>query len=442
VTALPDVLLPEGARLLHIGPHKTGTSSLQSAFHRARRSLAGHGVLYAGPNRQPLRAAQAAAAVGSPEARGRPIEPWHELLREIRTSRARRIVISSEWFADARDEAIRRIVDDLDPSRAHVVVTIRPLASILPSQWQQHVQAGLEVPYETWLESVFAGTSALATTFWRRHRHDTLIDRWAAAAGPANVSVVVADDRDHGAVLRTFERLVGLPTGLMVAESDRSNRSLTRPEVEMIRALNVGLGTWRIEPRVRLDLVLFGAAGHLRGRAPRGEEARIETPDWALDRAVEASREIAAGIARSGVRVLGDLDTLAAPGWTAPVPAAAADVAGATGAPSWPDIAATTAMGVLLATGLAREKRAGLDDAGWPDPLATTRDRQVPVNDAALATLSTPRLAAALSARLGEAFQRAVRGPRADHPATAAQSVPGGPVPPEASVHSDTAEVA
>jgi hypothetical protein len=431
VTALPDVLVPDGTRLLHIGPHKTGTSSLQSAFHRGRRGLTSHGVLYAGPNRQPLRAAQAAAAIGSPEAARRPIQPWHELLREIRASRAPRAVISSEWFADARDDAIRRIVDDLDPARAHVVVTVRPLASILPSQWQQHVQAGLDVAYGTWLESVFGGTSALATTFWRRHRHDALIERWAAAAGPANVSVVVADDRDHGAVLRTFERLVGLPVGLLVAERDRSNRSLTGPEVELIRALNVGLGAWRIEPRVRLDLVLFGAAGHLRGRMPGSEEARIETPEWAVARAVEAGREIAAGIARSGVRVLGDLDTLAAPGSTAPTraaaaDAAAADAAAAAGTPTWPDIAATTAMGVLLATGLARQARAGIDDAGWPDPLAPARDRPAPVNDAALAMLSTPRLAAALSARLREAFQRSVRGHQ---------------VVPEPSVHSDTAEV-
>jgi hypothetical protein len=441
VTALPDVLLPEGARLLHIGPHKTGTSSLQSAFHQARRSLADHGVLYAGPNRQPLRAAQAAAAIGSPEARRRPIEPWHELLREIRATRAPRVVISSEWFADARDEAIRHIVDDLDPARAHVVVTVRPLASILPSQWQQHVQAGVGVPYETWLESVFAGTSALATTFWRRHRHDALIDRWAAAAGPANVSVVVADDRDHGVVLRTFERLAGLPAGLLVAERDRSNRSLTRPEVELIRALNVGLGERQIDPRLRLDLVLFGAARHLRGREPGGEETRIETPAWAVARAVEAGREIAAGIARSGVRVLGDLDTLEAPGATASN-RAARDAAEAAGTPPWPDIAATSAMGVLLAMGLAREARAGFDDAAWPDPLAPTRDRPAPVIDPALAALSTPRLAAALSARLREGLRRAVGGPRASRPATASQPMRAGEVVPEPSVHSDTAEVA
>ena len=43
------------------------------------------------------------------------------------------------------------------------------------------------------------------------------------------------------------------------------------------------LGDSRIDPRIRLDLVLFGAAGHLRGRVPAPGEARIETPDHLRD---------------------------------------------------------------------------------------------------------------------------------------------------------------
>lgn len=38
--------LPEGTCLLHIGPHKTATTSLQSAFHAAREAMASQGVHY------------------------------------------------------------------------------------------------------------------------------------------------------------------------------------------------------------------------------------------------------------------------------------------------------------------------------------------------------------------------------------------------------------
>ena len=32
--------LPSGVRLLHIGPHKTGSSAIQGALHAARERLA------------------------------------------------------------------------------------------------------------------------------------------------------------------------------------------------------------------------------------------------------------------------------------------------------------------------------------------------------------------------------------------------------------------
>ena len=39
-----DLTLEAGARLLHIGPHKTGTTAIQGAFDLARGRLAEHGV--------------------------------------------------------------------------------------------------------------------------------------------------------------------------------------------------------------------------------------------------------------------------------------------------------------------------------------------------------------------------------------------------------------
>ena len=54
------------------------------------------------------------------------------------------MVLSSEFFADASPEAIRRVVGELDPAKVQVVVTLRPLARIIPSQWQQCVQNQLD----------------------------------------------------------------------------------------------------------------------------------------------------------------------------------------------------------------------------------------------------------------------------------------------------------
>ena len=239
------LLLPEGTRLVHIGPPKTGTTSLQGAFHVARAEIEAQGVHYAGSARHSGSAVLAATGrpsffkdTGSPS-----IARWHRLLRDIRKASAPRVVLSSEFFADAEPDAIRRVIDDLDPARVHIVVTLRPLAKILPSQWQQYVQSGMRVGFDDWLEMKLRRPAGSVTpTFWRRHRHDRLIERWAEVAGPERMTVIALDDRDHGMVLRVFEGLPGLRAGTLVAPPDLVNRSMTLPEIEAVRAFNIASG--------------------------------------------------------------------------------------------------------------------------------------------------------------------------------------------------------
>ena len=354
------VRLPAGTRLLHIGPHKTGTTAVQSAFHLARRAALAQGVRYAGPSRHPVGAAQAIVASTTPERVERPIRPWRRLAREVTIAREPITVISSEWFADADPEAIRAIVRDLGGTPVHVVVTVRPLARILPSQWQQYVQAGFDLAYEPWLARVFGDpVGSVTPSFWQRHRHDERAARWAEVVGPGRVTVVVLDDRDHGVAMRAFEDLTGLDRGTLVPEDARINRSLTAPEIELIRQVNRRLAPERLPGWLHLNLVLYGAAAALRLRVPSSGEPRVETPAWAEERAAEMGRAAAEAIAASGVWVIGDVARLgeASPdrkagraGTVTPqVPWAAAT--------AWPDLVAAAVMGTLTATGLTRSWR-------------------------------------------------------------------------------------
>jgi hypothetical protein len=411
-----SLLLPEGARLLHIGPHKTGTTSLQSAFHVGRREAEAQGVHYAGPNRQPMQAAHAITGKPSPYADGKtpPRSRWRDLVREVEGAGSKRVVISSEGFADADDDGIRTVIADLGGERVHVVVTLRPLASIMPSQWQQYVQGGMTLAYEEWLDAMLnQPPGSVSPSFWVRHRHDELVRRWAAAAGSANVTVIIADEADRDRQLRLFERLTGLREGTLVPEKDLSNRSLTLPEIETVRAFNIAFRSEGLGTMLHTKVMRFGGAEHLKRRTPGHDEPRVETPDWALERANTIGREIVDGIARSGVRVIGELESLAPPmeatgagreafGGAATADAsaaAAADISDAT----WADVGATTAMGIVLASGLARGSDATAGrDSGWPDgapprPKAPPRARVEPLE---LARISTPLLGLVLLRRL------------------------------------------
>src|SRR5215467_15796366 len=109
-----DLTLAAGARLLHIVPHKTGTTTVQGAFHQARERLAAHGVVYAGAGRSPVRATLAVTGRPAMLGEARPdLAYWDKLVREVREAGDQRVVISSEFFADANDEAARRVVTDL-----------------------------------------------------------------------------------------------------------------------------------------------------------------------------------------------------------------------------------------------------------------------------------------------------------------------------------------
>jgi hypothetical protein len=398
------LLLPEGTRLVHIGPPKTGTTSVQSAFDTGRGRLKPQGVRYAGRSRQPADAVL--AVTERPSGLGPtppPMSRWTSLLREIEGAREPRVVISSEFFADAQSPAIRRVADDLGRDRIHVVVTLRPLTRIVASQWQQYVQSGSRTALGPWLEGALGEQGkGVSPTFWVRHRHDELVRRWADVVGPERLTVIVLDEEDHDFVLRVFERLLGLRAGTLEAVEELSNRSMSMAEVEVVRAFNLAFNAAGLSKGLHTRIMRRGAARHIKmTRTPAPGEPKVELPQWALDRAGAIAAAMVPKIEATGVKVVGDLSKLLV------VPRSR--LAGDEIPPVLvdPEIGGVAAMGVLLATGLPRRDLANKAAFGP----AWLRERDAPLEPPELELISTPRLAAALARRLGHRVQGAVLGP-------------------------------
>jgi hypothetical protein len=219
------------------------------------------------------------------------------------------VVVSSEFLAQASDAAACRVVSDLGGPRVHVVVTLRPLTRILPSQWQQYLQNGYHFHYLEWLEGILKDPPDTPTPgFWLRHRHDELVARWMKAA--ENLTVVVVDDDDRMMLLRTFESMLGLPRGFLVPGANAANRSLTLAEAEVVRLLNEEFKRRKWPSRHYARFVRYGAIQQMKTRQPEPGEPRIATPVWALKRATEIGAEMAENIAALGVPVIGDLSSL------------------------------------------------------------------------------------------------------------------------------------
>ncbi|MEU9410578.1 hypothetical protein AB0E08_33505 [Streptomyces sp. NPDC048281] len=349
----PLAALPAGTRLLHIGPHKTGTTAIQGALFAAKDRLPEHGVEFPAATRHPMEAALAACARPAMMGDTVPTEKhWTRLIGQVEATGTRTSVISSEFFADAPDdETVARIVEQLGGERVHVLVTLRPLARIMPSQWQQYVQNGLRMGYEDWLHHMLrkAPYEKPNPSFWHRHRHDRLVERWVRAVGAGRVTVVVVDDRDRDGLMRTFEALLGLPEKLLQPVPDTANRSLTLAETEMLRKLNVEFRGNGLPDELYSKLVRNGAVMHMKNScSPTAADVKISTPAWAVEAAGRIGAEMVERIGAMGVRVIGEpalLHTLPGIPTQPGPPDAEARIA--------PEVAAQALYGVLAAAAAA-----------------------------------------------------------------------------------------
>ena len=298
-------LLPAGSRLVHIGPHKTGTTAVQQAFDEARAVLAERGVHYAGPMSQVYQ--QALGLTGKPGQRGDEHgdeKDWLALVEEVRRAGPARVVMSSESFANAEPEHVRRLASDLGPDRVHVVRMVRRYDSLVTSQWQQLVASGHRRSFVGFVRGV---STALDGPFWTRHGFVPLTQRWADGVGRDRVSVVVVNEADHGWLLRVFEAMLGLESGLLVAPAEPANRSLTAAEVELLRGMNRIRVLQGWDDRTHLEFVRRGVSVGLRRLTPDPRDGRVVVPETLVPFLRERTDRDLAALAELGVEVVGDL---------------------------------------------------------------------------------------------------------------------------------------
>lgn len=339
--------VPRATRVVHIGFPKTGTTSVQSSLQEARGRLRELGVVYPGTERYHMQAS--IGVVGATPRIGDPPPDrnnWDRLAAEVEKAGDNRVLISSEWLCEGDDAAARDVVSSLGGEGVHVVVTLRPLAKILPSAWQQYVQNGMRTSYEKWLDGMLRKPPFTSPTpsFWTRQRHDQVIARWAALVGPDRLTAIVVDESDHLLLYRQFEQLLGVPPMTLEAQQ-RVNFSLSRPQIELVRRLNSAYHDEQWPAALYRKVVRMGVAEYLaRETKDLSAEPRIVTPQWALDKAAEIGGGYADAIAAMGVGVIGDLESLGR---------------NFTAAPSSPESAAllSTDVGAIAVTGAINAAR-------------------------------------------------------------------------------------
>lgn len=327
----PDLLLPEGSVLLHIGPRKTGTTTIQSGLADARDRLGEYGVAYPRTPRNPdwvrydrIRAATPSWAVARsapPGYRVPDLSVWERFAAKVReaTASGQRVCVSSETFGGLRNrKKLERIVTDLGGANVHVLATSRALHKLLPSHWQQQVKVTVdERSYDDWLRIVLGPDRAAADrAFWGAHDVALSTRAWVREVGPERFTLIVTDDSDRTLLPSTVAAMLGIPADLFADRA--SNRSLAVAETEVLRELNQTARDehWSAASFIPLQR---GVISGLRRSAPEGVAGGApQLPAWALPLVVERSEAQRALIADLGVRVIGDPACLVPADQTAP----------------------------------------------------------------------------------------------------------------------------
>jgi hypothetical protein len=316
--------LPANSIMLHIGAHKTGTTSLQAALFAASKQLEEQGVinLVADGDETANRAARAVQRLPSSGSTGAPVDfsVWTTLVDQANAYPHRMISISAEAFAVSESLVIKQIVKDLGLGRLQVVITLRPLGKILPSQWQQDLHgAWSSVEFEEWLKKTLKdvepvkqiGPLQVPHQFWFRHRHDALLQRWIDAVGSDRITLVVADDQRKSSLLEHFEKLLSLSAGTLTSTGITRNQSMTLPEMQIMQRYGELLDSSELGKMIVAQSRYHKALRILRKMRPENEnDARLAVPAWSYERVSEIQHETVERIQASGVAVIGTLNQL------------------------------------------------------------------------------------------------------------------------------------
>ena len=304
--------------IIHPGFHKSGTTALQESFALNRALLRENGILYPHIGTKAhhrLAWALTQRSWGWRKRGGEITSPkvWEQMVDRINSAKEETVIISSEFFSELDGEKIRKIRSDIKGRDIQILFTLRPLAKLLPSSYQQYLKYGTKAKYGEWLHSVLdiPGESKISPTFWKRHSHGKVVAKWVDVFGPTNVRVLIVNEAQPTFLFDQINEYLGLPIGTINAAPSGSNRSLTMEEIALLLELNEQF------PKERDwdEYEVFIRMGYIRQLTdfvpPAAEKARLLTPEWAILKANEIGGQVREELRSLGVEVIGDIDSLA-----------------------------------------------------------------------------------------------------------------------------------
>lgn len=299
---------------LHIGSPKSGTTFIQNVLWANADALRDSGVVLPGLSFS----GQQAGVWDLREIRQEETDPapswhgaWQTLAAEALVPAVRAAIISHETLAALDERQIERAVRAFGSAEVHVVYTIRDLAGLLPSEWQEYVKHRCVQDYETWLGDVVDGgrQTESGEWFWKVHDAPEVLRRWSMYVPLERIHVVTVPPPGArpDTLWRRIATLMGIDADAMQFGAAPANTSLGQVEIELLRRIN------RTIPESTPDwLYVSTVKGVLAHQvlARRPDPRKVRLPAARLDWVRERARRLAEGLRAGGYDIVGDLAEL------------------------------------------------------------------------------------------------------------------------------------
>ena len=222
------------------------------------------------------------------------------------------VAISDEVLAACNPPQADRGIRSLLPAEVHVVLTVRDIASLLPTEWQETVKCRGTVPWEQWLAGVIDAASAAdrrrRSWFWAAHDTLAILQMWSRHIPPDHVHVITVPPQAPAEVLwERFASVVGIDPSSTDVPPARVNCSLGPAEAEFLRrmneALSDGMPEWFYTRNIKRIL-----AQNVLGARPL--QPRLALPPDQQTWANEQAQILVAALRDSKYHIVGDLHDL------------------------------------------------------------------------------------------------------------------------------------
>lgn len=299
---------------LHIGTPKSGTTFLQSLVRSNRDAMADAGVLVPFTTHRAnysLRYVAFRNVDDLPQPRWA-VDRWKDFGDAV-ARWPQDVLVTHEGMSRLEQPYVDTLMDELRRMdlEVKVVVTMRDLARLIPSAWQQSIKSGRVRRFSEYLELI---ASSPDEDFWLDQDLERILPRWISAVGAENVTLVTAPGSGTPpTVLWTrFAEAIGVPSGVVTDfETANLNQRLTVTEIEILRRMNI-VG-WERDAEARgyyyqydKRRVTFSEHFAQHTSSSQSPTYHAELHPWVQER----SRRLIKAVEASGCRLIGDIADL------------------------------------------------------------------------------------------------------------------------------------